>query len=140
MTLHKFSNAKVLLSVADDLHIKVDLINGKEAKDYIDFVLEKYKPWKLEGHLSISDDVERLDTEENEFTFSLIMKDEPAYIFFEQNHINKNAVIIVENAKSISLLMKNSHGMEYFVSNKDTTYLVAVNWYSIEFKGDISLY
>jgi len=31
--------------------------------------------------------------------------------------------------------MKKSYGMEYFVSNKNADFLIAVNWYVIEVAG-----
>lgn len=35
--------------------------------------------------------------------------------------------------------MENSSGMEYFISDKDISYLISVNWYSIEYVGNIEL-
>lgn len=139
MELHKLSHAKELMSVADKLKIEVALFTEIEAENYILFILDKYKPWKTEGHLSIGDTTSKLSTEDNEFTFSLSMDDSPAFIFFEQNYINKNNVLEIKNAKEISRLMENTHGMEYFISNKSGSYLISVNWYSIEFTGDIFL-
>ncbi|TKU16739.1 hypothetical protein FDX03_13770 [Citrobacter sp. wls827] len=67
------------------------------------------------------------------------MKSIPAFMFFEQNYINKDIVVLIHNARDISKLMENCHGMEYFISDKNGTYLIAVNWYSIEFIGDVLL-
>lgn len=137
MSLHKFSHAKELINVAEKIGVKVNVLTGDAAEKYIFFILKKYKPWKQKGHLSIGDNVSRLSTDENEFTFSLLMKPLPALLFFEQDSINKDTVIIIDNAREISALMRNSHGMEYFVSDEYGTYLIAVNWYSIEFIGDV---
>lgn len=60
-------------------------------------------------------------------------------IFFEQNRINQHDVVVVENAREISTLIANSHGMEYFISDKAISYLISVNWYAIEYVGDIDL-
>lgn len=139
MNSHKFSYAMELVSVASAININAYLLSREQAEKYIMNVLNKYRPWKATGHLSISDNADRLSTEEYEFSFSLAMENKPAYIFFEQNYINKNEVVIVENAKNISELMKHSHGMEYFVSDKNATYLIAVNWYCIEYVGDLDL-
>ena len=67
------------------------------------------------------------------------MRGDPAFIFFEQNQINRCDVVRVEDARNISSLMENSHGMEYFISDAGLTYLIAVNWYAIEYVGDIEL-
>lgn len=139
MRLHKFSHAKELLSVADNIGIDITLLTEEMAIEYIHFIFNKYKPWKREGHISIGESVSKLSTEDNEVTFSLSMGNVPAFIFFEQDYINKNNVLMISDASKISLLMENSHGMEYFISNKIGLYLIAVNWYSIEFTGDISL-
>lgn len=139
MLLHNFSHAKELMRVAKNMDIQINILTENEAREYISFILDKYNPWKTEGHLSISDDAGKLSTDDKEFSFPLSMKNVPAFIFFEQNYINKNNVIVVERAQEISMLMKNSHGMEYFISDKHGTYLIAVNWYSIEFIGDIVL-
>ncbi|KNB71980.1 hypothetical protein ADS79_16230 [Brevibacillus reuszeri] len=102
-------------------------------------VLEKYKPWKTEGHLSIGEDANSLSTDDYEFSFSLSMESVPAFIFFEQNYINKCDVVVVDDAKNITSLMENSHGMEYFISDESLSFLISVNWYSIEYAGDIDL-
>ncbi|MBJ9295401.1 hypothetical protein GHT40_13970 [Citrobacter werkmanii] len=139
MVLHKFSHARELLSVADNTGIDIMLLTEEMAIKYIQFILDKYKPWKIEGHLSIGGSVSKLSTEDNEFIFSLSMDNVPAFIFFEQNYINKNNVLMISDASKISQLMENSHGMEYFISNEIGSYLIAVNWYSIEFTGDVFL-
>ncbi|EPD6619743.1 hypothetical protein ACSC89_004732 [Salmonella enterica subsp. enterica] len=139
MRLHKLSHAKELLSVADNIGIDITLLAEEMAMEYVRFIFDKYKPWKLEGHLSIGDSVSKLSTEDNEFTFSLSMDKVPAFIFFEQDYINKNNVLMISDASKISQLMENSHGMEYFISNKIGSYLIAINWYSIEFTGDVLL-
>ena len=35
--------------------------------------------------------------------------------------------------------MENSRGMEYFISDAELNYLIAVNWYAIEYVGDVEL-
>lgn len=41
----------------------------------------------------------------------------------------------IENVKMVGELFANSFGMEYFLSNKNLDYLVAVNWYTVECCG-----
>lgn len=59
----------------------------------------------------------------------------PAFVFFEKSVINRRDVVVFEDARSVSSLMENSHGMEYFISDAVLSYLVTVNWYSIEYVG-----
>nr|WP_300311510.1 hypothetical protein [Halomonas sp.] len=139
MELHKFNHAYELLSVARKIGITVELLDQEEARHYIIEVMEKFSPWKKEGHLSLGDDSNTLSTEEYEDKFSFLLGNDAAYIFFEQNHINKNTVIKVKNASRLSELMTNSYGMEYFISDSNARYLISVNWYSIQWKGDIDL-
>ncbi len=127
------------MSVADTMSIKAALLPKEQGCKYILEILEKYKPWKTEGHLSIGEGANRLSTDDYEYSFSLSMESVPAFIFFEQNYINECDVVVVNDAKNISPLMENSHGMEYFISDESLSFLISVNWYSIEYVGDIDL-
>ncbi len=127
------------MRVADRMSIKAALLSKEQGCKYILAALEKYKPWKTEGHLSIGEDANSLSTDDYEFSFSLSMESVPAFIFFEQNYINECNVVVVDDAKNISSLMGNSHGMEYFISDESLSFLISVNWYVIEYTGDIDL-
>ncbi|GED73123.1 hypothetical protein BRE01_68250 [Brevibacillus reuszeri] len=127
------------MCVAGMMSIKAAILPKEQGCKYILEVLEKYKPWKTEGHLSIGEDANSLSTDDYEFSFSLSMESVPAFIFFEQNYINKCDVVVVDDAKNITSLMENSHGMEYFISDESLSFLISVNWYSIEYAGDIDL-
>lgn len=127
------------MRVADTMSIKAALLPKEQGCKYILEILEKYKPWKTEGHLSIGEGANRLSTDDYEYSFSLSMESVPAFIFFEQNYINECDVVVVNDAKNISPLMENSHGMEYFISDESLSFLISVNWYSIEYVGDIDL-
>ncbi|WP_223277166.1 hypothetical protein [Pseudomonas oryziphila] len=133
MTTHKFCHADELLSAAGRLGVKAHLVDELIAEKYISFVLEKYKPWKKSGHLSIGDGTTKLPTDENEFVFFSSVKPGAGWIFFEQNVSNKNVVVVVDDVREISRLMEGSYGMEYFVSNECGDFLIAVNWYVIEY-------
>lgn len=137
--LHRFSHAGELIRVAGEMSIAARLLSKDEGCAYISAVFGKFNPWKREGHISIGDDVKQLRTEDCEFSFSRSMQDAPAFVFFEQNQINRCDVVVVEDARNISLLMENSHGMEYFISDAGLNYLIAVNWYAIEYVGDVEL-
>lgn len=73
--------------------------------------------------------------EGNEFSYSEYLESEPAYIFFDQEGRDRNSVVVVKDTKLIGLLMENSYGMEYFVSNEKADFLIAVNWYVVEAAG-----
>lgn len=139
MNFHKFSHVNTLIESALELDIKLNFITRMDARYYIKQVLIKYMPWRIEGHLAIGDNAKRLSTDTYEFKFSFGLDNKPGYIFFEQNLMNKDVVVIIEDARNISRLMENSSGMEYFISDKDISFLISVNWYSIEYVGNVDL-
>lgn len=69
MASHKYCHADELLNTADRLGVKAHLVNEVMAGKYISFVLEKHKPWKTSGHLSVGEGTTKLPTDENEFVF-----------------------------------------------------------------------
>ena len=82
--------------------------------------------------MAISNDSKVISLEENEFTYTLAIKKQKGYLFFDQEGIDKNLVFEVENLQKVGELMEESFGIEYFLSNSDLSFLIAVNWYVIE--------
>ena len=118
---------------ANLLKLVYETLDIEASSAFINSVFEKFKPTKVSGHLSIgSDKSEKIKTEDNEFHFSLNLEDEPIYVFFEQDGINKSQVFILLNGKMFSSLLEECFGIEYFISNKTQDYLISVNWYVIE--------
>jgi len=128
-------NTNELIQVSRDMGIEILVLNENDSKQYIKKVIDIYKPFKITGHLSIGMGTLTIPLEGNEFSYSKYLKSEPAYIFFDQEGPDRNTVVVVNDAKLIGSLMENSYGMEYFVSNKDADFLIAVNWYVIEVAG-----
>jgi len=124
-----------LIQVSTDLGIAIDVLDENESKQFIKRVIDTYNPTKMTGHLSIGEETETIPLEGNEFSYSTYLKREPAYLFFDQEGRDQNTVVVVKDAKMIGKLMENSYGMEYFVSNETTDFLIAVNWYVIEIAG-----
>jgi hypothetical protein len=129
------SKEKEILQVGKDLGITCTLLREAEALEFIKRVLEKYKPFKTTGHLSIGKNSISISLEEHEFTYSAKLNDEAVFIFFDQESTDRKKVVMVENGRNICRIMESSFGMEYFVSNKNADYLIAVNWYAIEIAG-----
>lgn len=111
------------------------VLNKEEAKQYIKQVLVKFNPQKTQGHLSIYNNSATLAIDEYEFTYCKHLPQEPAYIFFDQI-TKKDSVIKISNAQKIGKLLMECCGMEYFLSNEASTYLIAVNWYVVEGAGE----
>lgn len=126
-------HANELLRAAAEIGVKARTTEKDVAEKYISFVLDKYRPWKTSGHLSIGESVSKLPTDENEFLFFLSVKPGSGWVFFEQSKWNKNTVVVVDDVRDLSRLMESSYGMEYFVSDEIGSYLIAVNWYVIEY-------
>ena len=133
------SNAEEIVNVSNELGIECVLLSEVEGKAIVSQVLEKFKPVKVTGHLSIERDSISIPLEENEFSYPERLDNESAFIFFDQEGIDRKNVVYIADVKSICKIMNSSFGMEYFLSNKDTTYLVSVNWYTIEIAGTMTL-
>ncbi|KGR88893.1 hypothetical protein [Lysinibacillus odysseyi] len=128
-------NIQELLQTSSNLGIDIVILDENDSKQFIKRIIDIYKPFKITGHLSIGEETLNIPLEENEYSYSKYLKSEPAYIFFDQESRDKNTVVVVEDAKLIGKLMENSYGMEYFVSNEKSDFLIAVNWYVIEVAG-----
>ena len=128
-------NTCELTRVSSDMGIEILTLDENDSRQYIKKVINIFKPGKITGHLSIGREILTIPLEGNEFSYSKYLKSEPAYIFFNQEGRDRNTVVVVNDAKSIGVLMENSYGMEYFVSNKNADFLIAVNWYVIDVAG-----
>ncbi|KEQ17555.1 hypothetical protein GZ78_17580 [Endozoicomonas numazuensis] len=100
--------------------------------------MRKFHPDKLSGHLSIGHESTSIALEPWEFSYSKKLKDEPLFIFFEQRDVNKNKMACIKNGKKLCSILEQAYGMEYFVTNQNVSFLLAVNWYEIEGIGEIT--
>lgn len=128
-------NCRELVRIGSNLGLDIVILDENDSKQYIKTVIDIFKPYKITGHLSIGNETLTIPLEGNEFSYSIYLKNEPAYIFFDQESRDRNTVVVVKDAKWIGYLMENSYGMEYFVSNKKMDFLISVNWYVIEAAG-----
>lgn len=60
--------------------------------------------------------------------------------FFDLESKDKNKVFVLDNIQNICDIMSESFGMEYFLFNEQFDYLIAVNWYVIEFTDGAKKY
>jgi hypothetical protein len=125
-----------LKSNADKIGLNYSIIKGIEAEKLISKILKKFNPLRFSGHLAISNDSKVISLEENEFTYTLAIKRQKGYLFFDQEGVDKNIVLEVENIQRVGELMEESFGIEYFLSNSNLSFLIAVNWYVIEVSGN----
>lgn len=118
------------------LNKQFSVLNGIEARNYIDTILTLFKPKQTTGHLAIQSDIsEKFPTDPIEFEFSKHLEIEPVYLFFDQESREKNTVFIIDDGQCLSKLLEECFGMEYFVSNASQSYLISVNWYTLEVIG-----
>ena len=131
-------NINEISEVCRELGITYSLLSKDKSLKIINEAFNKFKVLKKTGHLAIhNNDSKSIPIEANEFVFSLNLKKEPVYIFFDQGNIlNKDSVICIDNAQLVGAIMENSYGMEYFLTNERLSYLIAVNWYVIEVTGE----
>ncbi|HRB71609.1 MAG TPA: hypothetical protein PK776_07150 [Flavobacterium sp.] len=115
------------------LGLPYEILNKNIGREIISDIFEKFKPNKVEGHLAVDSDTSvKLKTEDHEFSFSKDFEEEPIYLFFEQDEIHDGQVFVLQDGRALSDLLNECFGMEYFISNKEYKYLIAVNWYVIE--------
>jgi hypothetical protein len=129
------NNADELTKTGRELHIECRLLKGTEAFNYIHRVIQKFNPRKTSDHLAIGGESIAIPLEKYDFSFSEHLDCESAYVFFDQESSSRNKVVIVYDGQQLCRIMENSFGMEYFVSNAKTDYLLAINWYVIEGVG-----
>jgi hypothetical protein len=125
-----------LKSNADKVGLNYSIIKGIEAEKLISEIFRKFDPLRTSGHLAISDNSKIIPLEYNEFTYTLAIKKQKGYLFFDQEGFDKNIVLEVENIQRVGELMEESFGIEYFLSNSNLSFLIAVNWYVIEVSGN----
>jgi hypothetical protein len=106
-----------------------------EATLFIAAVVAKFQPEKLTGHLAIRRHAVAMPLEPHEFTLSRCLPQEAAYVLFDQAGQDRGRVIVLESGQAVCSVLENAFGMEYFVSDADHDYLIAVNWYVIEAAG-----
>ncbi|MNC50103.1 hypothetical protein D3C75_993240 [compost metagenome] len=92
-------NTQELKQSSINIGLEIVLMDDGSSNHYIKKVIEKFKPFKITGHLSIGQNTIPLD--ENEFIYSNKLKNEPAYIFFDQEGCDKNSVVIVKDASQL---------------------------------------
>ena len=75
------SNAEELIR-CQELRLTCKVLPEDEGRDYIKFAIEKFKPQKISGHLSIYNESVSIPIEGYEFSYSQYLKNEPVlYIF-----------------------------------------------------------
>lgn len=131
--------SKELSNACKTLDLEFSILASHEAKHYIASVRNKFNPQQVIGHLAINDeDSVSLKTDEHEFTMSDKFNESPIRLFFDQQSNEKNVVFELTNGRKLSEVLGECYGMEYFISDPELSFLVSVNWYSIEIVGEIT--
>lgn len=128
--------ANELIEVGERLNIKIELLPDNEAKKYIDQVLERFRPFKVTGHIGIGHDSFCLGIDAWEFSYMEYLPKGSGYLFFDQgDSMSQRTVVKIEDLTRLGRILENSFGMEYFVANEAVDFLIAVNWYVVEISG-----
>jgi hypothetical protein len=131
----KMKNSEEFINASNELEIEANLLPIDYAHEIISRCTQKYSIGKLSGHLAIHGDTIQLPLEPIEFSYSKQLMKGKAFLFFDQENHNRNEVVQIENAQEICNVLENCFGMEYFVTNEDYSYLISVNWYTVEVSG-----
>ncbi len=130
------AEANELLEVGKRLDIKVEVLPDNEAQTYISQILERFKPFKVTGHVGIGHDSFCLGIDAWEFSYMEYLPKGSGYIFFDQGRsMNQRTVVKIEDLRLLGRILEDSFGMEYFVANETADFLIAVNWYVVEISG-----
>lgn len=131
--------SKELSHACRTLDLEFSILTSNEAKQYLVAVRNKFNPQQVTGHLAISgEDSVSLKTDEHEFTLSNKFNEGAIRLFFDQESNEKNTVFELKNGPKLSEVLGECYGMEYFISDPELSFLISVNWYSIEIVGEIT--
>ena len=130
------AEAEEIITVGKKLNIKAELLADDEAESFIQRTLDLFTPFRTTGHLGIGHDYITLPIDKWEFSYMEYLSQESGYIFFSQNNrLSGRTVVKIENLQELGKILDESFGMEYFLTNKNADFLIAVNWYVVEISG-----
>ncbi len=129
------NHLKELMCVGSKINVSSHSIIGDEANTYIESIFHKYKPERKIGHLMIGGDSIAISAEKYDSVYSKELPPIKGYVFFEQNKFNKNNIFVIDDVSCLCDVMNEAYGMEYFVSDENLDFLIAVNWYVVEAAG-----
>lgn len=129
-----------LINACTILNMEYSILQGEEASEFIHNAKTCYNPAKMEGHLAIQfENSDHYSTDEFEFEYSKFLDDEPIFLFFDQSSSEKDVVFKLYRGKSLCDVLQECFGIEYFVTNEIQSYLISVNWYTIEVVGSTQI-
>ena len=124
-----------LYNVCSNLQVESRVLTTAESERIIQTAFKRFEVGKKSGHLAIHFDSISVPLSDYEFRYATHLEAEPVYVFFDQENNNRNSVIRIENGQKLGDVMAETHGMEYFVTNVNYSFLLAINWYVIEGAG-----
>lgn len=128
-----FSSIDELKNAAELLGFEYEILTGETAAAIIDKSFVTFEPFRRQGHLSIMHErSHKLRLDEHEYTFSKHLIDEPLIVFFEQTRNHVDVAFKLQKGQLFCDLLEECSGIEYFLTNENVDYLIAVNWYVIE--------
>ena len=130
------AEAEELITVGKKLNIKAELLADDEAESCIQRTLDLFMPFRTTGHLGIGHDSFTLPIDKWEFSYMEYLSQESGYVFFSQKkRLSGRTVVRIDNLQELGKILEESFGMEYFLTNKNADFLIAVNWYVVEILG-----
>lgn len=124
---------KELKDVAEKLGLQYEILTGEVASTIIEISFRKFEPFRRQGHLAIIHERSiKLKLSDHEYTFSERLENEPLLVFFEQTRENMNTIFKLYKGRCFSKILEECSALEYFLTNSNVDYLIAVNWYTIE--------
>ncbi len=132
------SHADTFLHAAHALGLAAKLLSARLSRAYADCLTQKFPTARLGVHPQIEEAEVSLSTDQYEFDFSLLLPETPAYLMFAPASEQQERVVLIGNARQISAVLAECHGMEYAVSDRRGSFLICVNWYRIHISGRVA--
>ena len=128
-------NAEEFLRAASVIGAACHTLDAADGAAYIQRLFDTFKPDRTDGHLMIGHESDDYPLQAAETDFSLALPNRPARILFDQLSTDRGQVLELVDGPRLCEVMSQCFGMEYFVSDIDADYLIAVNWYVVEVAG-----
>ena len=134
--MNRVQEAIELVSIGREMGINIKILPENESKNIIDTAMKRFRPYKREGHLGIGGNSVTLPINDWEYSYMEYLPKGVGLIFFEQkNLLNGKTVVKISDLRLLGKILKESFGMEYFLTNEKINFLIAVNWYVVEAAG-----
>lgn len=122
---------------AASIDIGYEVLEKCEAKEKLKKLVDVFTPSTLFGHFSIGHDMFEINASEYQYIYSKFLNTTEGYIFFTESQ-ERMQVVKLKDISLVSNFMENSYRIDYFLTDKDFSFLISVNQYVVECTNNLS--